>query len=71
MCEGDEIGGEPAAEGLVASFHKKATAGVIPELLQSALALILETLETISEQIKNYDRQIEQLSQENYPETEY
>lgn len=52
------------------SFHKKATAGGIPELLQSALAPILETLEKISEQIKNYDRQIEQLSREKYPETE-
>jgi transposase len=52
------------------SFHKKATAGLIPALLESALAPILETLETISEQIKNYDRRIEQLSREKYPETE-
>ena len=34
------------------------------------MAPILETLETISEQIKNYDRRIEQLSREKYPETE-
>jgi transposase len=51
------------------AFHKKA-AGAIPELLESALVPILETLEMISEQIQNYDRKIEQLSREKYPETE-
>ncbi len=50
------------------SFHKKA-AGGIPELIKSALVPILETLEKISQQIQNYDRQIEQLSREKYPET--
>ena len=51
------------------SFHKKA-AETIPESLESVLAPIVETLAKISEQIKNYDRQIEQLSREKYPETE-
>jgi transposase len=62
--------GSWAGEELTPSFHKKA-AGGIPELLQNALAPVLETLEKISEQIKNYGRQIEQLSRETYPETEY
>jgi transposase len=44
--------------------------GVIPELLKDALTPILETLEKIGEQIKTYDGQIEQLSREQYPETE-
>jgi transposase len=52
------------------SFHKKASRGVIPEVLKEALAPILKTLEEISQQIQNYDRQIEQLSREKYPETE-
>jgi len=52
------------------SFHKKASGGVIPAVLREALAPILETLEEISHQIKNFDGQIEQLSREKYPETD-
>jgi transposase len=51
------------------SFHKK-VAGAIPKLLEGALAPIVEIVEKLSEQIKYYERQIERLSREKYPETE-
>ena len=42
----------------------------IPEILQPALLPILEMIERVSQQIRSYDRQIEQLGEERYPETQ-
>jgi transposase len=51
------------------SFHKKAAAH-IPEALWAALGPILETIGSLTERIREYDRQLEMLCQEHYPETE-
>ncbi len=41
----------------------------IPETLHPALLPILETIASLTQQIREYDRQIEQLCQDQYPET--
>jgi transposase len=51
------------------SFHKKA-AGHIPEALWSALGPILETIGSLTERIRDYERQLEAISKEHYPETD-
>jgi transposase len=51
------------------SFHKKAGAH-IPEALWPALGPILETIGSLTERIRGYDRQLETVCQEHYPETE-
>jgi transposase len=51
-----------------ASFHHKAMEA-IPEGLQPALQPLLDQLEQITRQIRDYDRQIATLSAERYPET--
>jgi transposase len=51
-----------------ASFHHKA-AEALPEGLQPALKPLLDQLEQITRQIRDYDRQIGTLSAERYPET--
>ena len=50
------------------SFARKA-APHIPDPLRPALAPILETIASLTKQIRAYDRQIARLCQENYPET--
>ena len=50
------------------SFHKKA-AEYIPEALWPALGPILETISSLTERIQEYDRQLETVCQEHYPET--
>ena len=50
------------------SFASKA-ALAIPEELQPALLPILDTIAALTHQIREYDRQIEQLCQDPYPET--
>ncbi len=50
------------------SFASKA-APAIPEGLQPALLSIFDTIATLTHQIREYDRQIEQLCQDQYPET--
>jgi transposase len=50
------------------SFHESALES-IPEELRAALSPILATLAGVNATIKAYDRQIEQLSRERYPET--
>lgn len=50
------------------SFHHKVR-DAVPEALQPALFPILETMASLTEQIKDYDRRIEELSKESYPET--
>jgi transposase len=52
------------------SFHNKA-AEHIPEALWPALGPILETIGSLTERIREYDRQLETICQEHYyPETE-
>jgi transposase len=50
------------------SFHKRAEEH-IPEALLPALAPILEQIASLTERIREYDRQLEEISKESYPET--
>lgn len=49
-------------------FHRRLLAEM-PEELQGPLEPMARSLETISEQIRHFDRQIEKLGQKHYPET--
>jgi transposase len=51
------------------SFHKKVVEN-IPEPLWPALGPILETIGSLTERIREYDRQLETVCQERYPETD-
>jgi transposase len=51
------------------SFHKRASEH-IPEALRSALGSLLEQIASLTERIRGYDRQLETVRQEHYPETE-
>jgi transposase len=51
------------------SFHKRAAAH-IPEVLLPALGPILEQIGSLTERIRDYDRRLETVSKERYPETE-
>jgi transposase len=51
------------------SFHKKEP-GNLPSELVEALGPIVETIGWLTEKIKDYDRPIEGLATEHYPETE-
>src|SRR5829696_3930965 len=51
------------------SFHKRA-AEHIPEALWPALGPILEQIGSLTERIRQYDRKLETISKERYPETE-
>src|SRR5918995_4740923 len=51
------------------SFHKKAPSH-IPEALWAALGPILETIGSLTERIRDYERQLEAISKEHYPETD-
>ena len=51
------------------SFHKRA-AEHVPEALRPALEPILETIGSLTERIRDYERQLEAISKEHYPETE-
>jgi transposase len=51
------------------SFHNKAPEH-IPQALWPALGPILETIGSLTERIQGYDRQLETICQEHYPETE-
>jgi len=51
------------------SFHKRASEH-IPEALLPALGPILEQIGSLTERIHQYDRQLETVSEEHYPETE-
>jgi transposase len=50
------------------SFHKKA-ALQIPQELEEVLRPVLETIASLTERIKDYERKLEALAQEHYPET--
>jgi transposase len=56
-------------KGPARSFHKRAKEH-IPEPLLPALGPILEQIGSLTERIRDYDRQIEAISKEHYPETE-
>jgi transposase len=51
------------------SFHSKAPEH-IPEALRPALGPILETIGSLTQRIREYDRELETISREHYPETE-
>jgi len=51
------------------SFHKKAPSH-IPEALWAALGPILEQIGSLTERIRDYERQLEAISKEHYPETD-
>ena len=51
------------------SFHKRAPEH-IPEALRPALEPVLEQIASLTERIRQYDRQLEAVSKERYPETE-
>jgi transposase len=51
------------------SFHKKVVEH-IPEALWPALGPILKTIGSLTERIREYDRHLEMVCQEHYPETE-
>jgi transposase len=51
------------------SFHKRASEH-IPEALRPALGPILEQIGSLTERIKDYDRKLEAICQEHYPETD-
>ena len=51
------------------SFHNKA-AEHIPEALLPALEPILEQIGSLTERIRQYDRKLQTISKERYPETE-
>jgi transposase len=51
------------------SFHKRASEH-IPEALRLALEPILEQIASLTERIRGYDRRLETICQEHYPETD-
>ena len=51
------------------SFHKRAPEH-IPKALMPALGPILEQIGSLTERIRDYDRQLQEISEEHYPETE-
>jgi transposase len=51
------------------SFHKRATEH-IPEALRPALEPVLEQIASLTERIRDYDRKLETICQEHYPETQ-
>src|SRR5215210_7451205 len=51
------------------SFHKRA-AEHVPEPLMPAVGPILEQISSLTERIRDYDRKLEEISEEHYPETD-
>jgi len=51
------------------SFHKRAPEH-IPEALLPALGPVLEQIGSLTQRIREYDRQLETVSEEHYPETQ-
>jgi transposase len=51
------------------SFHKRALEH-IPEALRPALGPILEQIGSLTQRIRDYERQLEAISKEHYPETD-
>ena len=57
-------------KGPARTFHNKAPQQHLPEALRAALGPILETIGSLTERIREYDRKLETISKEHYPETE-
>ena len=53
-----------------ASFHNKAPEHIPEALFWPALGPILETIGSLTERIREYDRRLETISKETYPETQ-
>src|SRR3954471_24966498 len=53
----------------VASFHKKVPEHV-PQALLPSLAPLLQTIASLSERIRDYDRELEAIAAEHYPQTQ-
>jgi transposase len=51
------------------AFAKRAASTSLPELLRVALAPLLKQIEALTQGIRDYDQQIEQLATTQYPET--
>jgi transposase len=51
------------------SFHKRASEH-IPQALRPALGPILEVIASLTQRIRDYERELETISKEHYPETE-
>jgi transposase len=51
------------------SFHKRAAAH-LPEALWPALGPILEQIGSLTQRIRDYERELETICQEHYPETD-
>ena len=51
------------------SFHKRASEH-LPEALRPALGPVLETIGLLTERIREYDRKLQAICQEHYPETD-
>ena len=51
------------------SFHKRASEH-IPQALLAALGPVLEQIGSLTERIRQYDRKLQEICQERYPETE-
>jgi transposase len=64
------FGGRVPKGGPAASFHKKRASEHIPEALMPALEPILEQIGSLTERIRDYDRRLEIISKECYPETD-
>ncbi len=56
-------------KGPARSFHNRAPEH-IPEALWPALEPILQTIGSLTQRIRDYDRKLEEISKERYPETE-
>jgi transposase len=56
-------------KGPASSFHKRVSEH-IPEPLRPALGPILEQIGSLTQRIRDYERQLETISKERYPETD-
>jgi transposase len=61
--------GARSPKGPARSFHNKAPSH-IPEALWPALWPILEQIGSLTQRIRDYDRQLETIAKEHYPQTE-
>ena len=64
----DKSTGTPLPAGSAASFHNRIPPA-IPESLHPALNPILDTIADLTHRIQAYDRQVQALCQQHYPET--
>ena len=61
--------GSPVPSGHTDAFHKRMRSA-IPELLRGSLDPLVETVEQLTARIHEFDRKIERLAEDRYPETE-